>query len=94
MRQILQSPQGTNCDMQNKVSFSFVPLTYVEPHETYVVQGRRELQCATIECYRQNSVGACAWRRMLPKKVGDQLRPFVGDNPIAVACATGHSLVD
>src|SRR5262245_34414018 len=69
---------------------SLVSLSYVEPHEAHVVQGRRELQRCRVERDRQHSVRACACWRVLAKEIADQLSPFVGDDPIARPRAPCH----
>src|SRR5262245_43626961 len=73
---------------------SLVSLSYVEPHEAHVVQGRRELQRCRVERDRQHSVRACACWRVLAKEIADQLSPFVGDDPIARPRAPCHPFID
>ncbi|CCD95359.1 hypothetical protein BRAO375_4180014 [Bradyrhizobium sp. ORS 375] len=80
--------------MQDKVSVSVFSVTYVEPYETHVVQGGRELQCIGIKSDGQNAVRTRARRGVLAKKIGDQLSPLVRNKAIALACATGHTLID
>ena len=94
LREVLPRTQGANRDVQDKVPVFLVPLTYVEPHEAHVVQGRRELQRCRIERDRQHPVRACACRRVLAEEIADEMPPFVGDGLIARARAPCHPFID